>query len=200
MKWKFWVKKVFDLARRFQVDCRACAPLFIFLTHPYPAYMSESSLHTGCERMRPRGSGPLKKCYCTAALQRLAGVLQAWNLKTNWATYWIMHEQTASSWDKPGINVSPRNPWAKARKRRGQEGRRRQKKRGETVQRVKIRIKLEPNWAIEDQRARGQIWGSLQNCSDKSRGRRKMSGNDKCTAEACLSFRWPRIICFLLLT
>lgn len=153
MKWKFWVRNVFDLAHSCQVDCHACAPIFIFLTDPYPAYMSESSLDAELCRAAKGASQRVrtvfkknKKNTTQQRFRRSAGVFQVRNLKTNSDSYWIMHEQTASSRDKPRINVSPWNPRAEARRRRRGQERRRQIESGRTERRVKVRIQLKPKW------------------------------------------------------
>lgn len=49
-----------------------------------------------------------------------------------------------------------------------------------------------------DQRDRGRDLREFAE-SDKSKGRRKMSGSKGCTAGECLSFCWPHIICILWL-
>lgn len=127
MRWKFGVKNVFDLAPGCQVDCRACAPIFIFLTDPYSAHMSESSLGTELrpaakeapQRVRTlkKKRKEKKKSHSSASEDRQAfSNFGTW--KQNLDSYWIMHEQRASSRDKPWINVSPRNPPAGARRRR----------------------------------------------------------------------------------
>lgn len=159
-------------------------------------------------------------------LQRSAGVLQAWNLKTNWATYSIMHEQTASSLDKARINeYHPEIPEPSRGEEEARSGGKEETEKegrngagGENPNQIKIELDARGSaeaperlqlavafmwlmWLLtEDQRARGRIWGSLRKWADKSRGWRKMSGSEECTAGACPPSRWPRIICFLLLT
>lgn len=179
--------------------------------------------HHSTQAEAPKRVQTFKKHYSTAALQRLTGVLQAWNLKTIWDTYWIMHKQTVFLGQAPKICITQKSPsWGKEEARSGgkeeMEVEGRNGAEGENPNQIKTKLDVRgcaeaPEWLqlavafmwlmwlrTEDQRARGQICGSLRKCADKSRRRRKMSGSEECTAGASPSFRWPRIIRFLLLS
>lgn len=172
-----------------------------------PTCLSHHSMQNfaGLQKEHPRGSGPFFffffKNTTQQCFRRSAGVFQVRNLKTNSDSYWIMHEQTASSRDKPRINVSPRNPRAEARRRRRGQERRRQIEGGRTERRGKVRIQLKPKWMRKAaprlpsdgsapwhscgylqriKETEDGIWGSLWKCGAISRGRRKMSGSKEC--------------------